>query len=92
MFSENRLSRAQRSFESTYISCFSFFSCKLVSYVLRCACCIFHWINCLFFFFRVIVISYSIPGSADKTVKFWDLETFELIGSAGPEVNNGPSY
>ena len=25
-------------------------------------------------------------GSADKTVKFWDLETFELIGSAGPEV------
>jgi len=26
-------------------------------------------------------------GSADKTVKFWDLETFELIGSTGPEVN-----
>lgn len=26
-------------------------------------------------------------GSADRTVKFWDLETFELIGSAGPEVN-----
>jgi WD40 repeat protein len=25
-------------------------------------------------------------GSADKTVKFWDLETFELIGSSGPEV------
>ena len=25
-------------------------------------------------------------GSADKTVKFWDLETFELIGSTGPEV------
>lgn len=25
-------------------------------------------------------------GSADRTVKFWDLETFELIGSAGPEV------
>jgi len=24
-------------------------------------------------------------GSADRTVKFWDLETFELIGSAGPE-------
>lgn len=26
-------------------------------------------------------------GSADRTVKFWDLETFELIGSAGPEVS-----
>lgn len=26
------------------------------------------------------------PGSADRTVKFWDLETFELIGSSGPEV------
>lgn len=25
-------------------------------------------------------------GSADRTVKFWDLETFEIIGSAGPEV------
>lgn len=25
-------------------------------------------------------------GSADRTVKFWDLETFELIGSSGPEV------
>ncbi|KAK8706554.1 hypothetical protein V6N13_050115 [Hibiscus sabdariffa] len=25
-------------------------------------------------------------GSADRTVKFWDLETFELIGSAGPET------
>ncbi|RXH79026.1 hypothetical protein DVH24_040173 [Malus domestica] len=24
--------------------------------------------------------------SADRTVKFWDLETFELIGSAGPET------
>lgn len=32
--------------------------------------------------------SLSSPGSADKTVKFWDLETFELIGSAGPEVSN----
>lgn len=28
----------------------------------------------------------SCPGSSDRTVKFWDLETFELIGSAGPEV------
>ena len=27
-------------------------------------------------------------GSSDKTVKFWDLETFELIGSAGPEVKD----
>ncbi|XP_038894612.1 katanin p80 WD40 repeat-containing subunit B1 homolog KTN80.1 isoform X2 [Benincasa hispida] len=25
-------------------------------------------------------------GSADKTVKFWDLETFELIGSTRPEA------
>ncbi|XP_010421149.1 PREDICTED: katanin p80 WD40 repeat-containing subunit B1 homolog isoform X4 [Camelina sativa] len=25
-------------------------------------------------------------GSADRTVKFWDLETFELIGSGGPET------
>ncbi|XP_074563691.1 katanin p80 WD40 repeat-containing subunit B1 homolog KTN80.3-like isoform X2 [Curcuma longa] len=25
-------------------------------------------------------------GSADRTVTFWDLETFELIGSAGPEA------
>lgn len=29
---------------------------------------------------------FPLTGSADKTVKFWDLETFELIGSAGPEV------
>lgn len=27
-----------------------------------------------------------VTGSADRTVKFWDLETFELIGSGGPEV------
>uniref|UniRef100_A0A804QQK3 Katanin p80 WD40 repeat-containing subunit B1 homolog n=1 Tax=Zea mays TaxID=4577 RepID=A0A804QQK3_MAIZE len=26
-------------------------------------------------------------GSVDTTVKFWDLETFELIGSSGPENN-----
>jgi katanin p80 WD40 repeat-containing subunit B1 len=25
-------------------------------------------------------------GSADRTVKFWDLETFELIGSTRPEA------
>lgn len=25
-------------------------------------------------------------GSADRTVKFWDLETFEMIGSARREV------
>lgn len=40
----------------------------------------------------MIIIIYSIlflpavTGSADRTVKFWDLETFELIGSGGPEV------
>lgn len=28
----------------------------------------------------------NLTGSADRTVKFWDLETFEIIGSAGPEV------
>lgn len=27
-------------------------------------------------------------GSADRTVKFWDLETFELIGSTRPEVSD----
>lgn len=27
-------------------------------------------------------------GSADKTVKFWDLESFEMIGSARCEVFN----
>eukprot|EP00249_Psilotum_nudum_P014278 c24748_g1_i1 orf=610-3012(-) len=26
-------------------------------------------------------------GSADRTVKFWDLETFEPIGSTGPEAS-----
>lgn len=31
-------------------------------------------------------------GSADRTVKFWDLETFELIGSAGPEVPDAFQY
>jgi WD40 repeat protein len=29
---------------------------------------------------------YTNSGSTDKTVKFWDLETFQLIGSSGPEV------
>jgi katanin p80 WD40 repeat-containing subunit B1 len=29
---------------------------------------------------------YSYSGSADRTVKFWDLETFELIGSTRPEA------
>lgn len=35
----------------------------------------------------VLSVSTLHIGSSDKTVKFWDLETFELIGSAGPEVN-----
>lgn len=34
------------------------------------------------------LILVSFPGSADRTVKFWDLETFELIGSSRPEVLN----
>lgn len=33
-----------------------------------------------------IIHPLAFTGSADRTVKFWDLETFELIGSAGPEV------
>lgn len=32
------------------------------------------------------------PGSADRTVKFWDLETFEVIGSSGREVCEPPSF
>lgn len=43
------------------------------------------------FCFQSLSISFYLhsylSGSADKTVKFWDLETLELIGSAGPEVN-----
>jgi katanin p80 WD40 repeat-containing subunit B1 len=34
----------------------------------------------------ISLIYFPCTGSADRTVKFWDLETFELIGSAGPEV------
>lgn len=33
-----------------------------------------------------LFLVFALSGSADKTVKFWDLESFELIGSAGPEV------
>lgn len=44
-----------------------------------------HHSNQLLIFFSC---SLSSPGSADRTVKFWDLETFELIGSSGPEVSN----
>lgn len=42
----------------------------------------FNEIKCNFYF----IYFFPILGSADRTVKFWDLETFELIGSAGPEV------
>jgi len=38
------------------------------------------------FNFISFIPPFSYLGSADRTVKFWDLETFELIGSAGPEV------
>lgn len=44
----------------------------------------FQWSSYKLFYFR----SFPWTGSADRTVKFWDLETFELIGSAGPEVSN----
>lgn len=36
--------------------------------------------------FQFFILPHLLSGSADRTVKFWDLETFELIGSAGPEV------
>lgn len=39
-------------------------------------------INCLDFHPHEFLLA---TGSADKTVNFWDLETFELIGSSGPE-------
>lgn len=34
----------------------------------------------------IIYMQLKLSGSADGTVKFWDLETFELIGSSRPEV------
>jgi len=34
----------------------------------------------------MLSFSKTFAGSVDKTLKFWDLETFELIGSSGPEV------
>lgn len=46
--------------------------------------------NLLILSAHIIFCSFSCPGSADRTVKFWDLETFELIGSAGPEVFSHP--
>jgi WD40 repeat protein len=39
------------------------------------------------FFSRIQISVLYTAGSADRTVKFFDLETFELIGSAGPEVS-----
>lgn len=41
-------------------------------------------IVCIFSLFMSGYFHFS--GSTDRTIKFWDLETFELIGSAGPEV------
>ncbi|TVU02384.1 hypothetical protein EJB05_52118 [Eragrostis curvula] len=41
-------------------------------------------VNCLDFHPHEFLLA---TGSADKTVKFWDLETFESIGSSGPEAN-----
>lgn len=37
--------------------------------------------------YTLLLFSLLVIGSADKTVKFWDLETFELIGSGGTEVS-----
>lgn len=49
--------------------------------------------RCLYATFFYLIVSRAFmscfmyfAGSADRTVKFWDLETFEPIGSAGPEV------
>ncbi|KAJ1295001.1 hypothetical protein BS78_01G189600 [Paspalum vaginatum] len=39
-------------------------------------------VNCLDFHPHEFLL---VTGSTDKTLKFWDLETFELIGSSGPE-------
>ncbi|KAF3334645.1 katanin p80 WD40 repeat-containing subunit B1 [Carex littledalei] len=54
-----------------------------------CMSCFLFGLNMLFLFPLC-----SVSGSADKTVKFWDLETFEMIGSLGPETaqstNNSP--
>ncbi|KVH96988.1 G-protein beta WD-40 repeat-containing protein [Cynara cardunculus var. scolymus] len=36
---------------------------------------------------KIVLTQILIPGSSDRTVKFWDLETFELIGSTRPEVS-----
>lgn len=35
---------------------------------------------------QLFKFSNGFAGSADRTVKFWDLESFELIGSARREV------
>lgn len=43
-------------------------------------------LNDFFFGIYFSCFFFICTGSADRTVKFWDLETFELIGSAGPEV------
>lgn len=37
---------------------------------------------------KSVYIFYCVLGSADKTVKFWDLETFEMIGSGRREVGH----
>uniref|UniRef100_A0A1D1YHI6 Katanin p80 WD40 repeat-containing subunit B1 1 n=1 Tax=Anthurium amnicola TaxID=1678845 RepID=A0A1D1YHI6_9ARAE len=46
----------------------------------------FHLLHSPIYHFLLSVNNHSSSGSADRTVKFWDLETFELIGSAGPEM------
>lgn len=46
--------------------------------------------NIIFFLSKKEWVEFYIlffSGSADRTVKFWDLETFELIGSTRPEVS-----
>jgi len=59
-------------------SCAVFF-CKLIFFPL-----FFNQMKSIVIF--ISLIYFPCTGSADRTVKFWDLETFELIGSAGPEV------
>lgn len=80
-------------FISIYIYIIFFFrevTCDDVNINFWCLCCLITQVlNCTTLTFVCFSLYHPCAciGSSDKTVKFWDLETFELIGSAGPEVN-----